>query len=531
MPITDTTRLTGSITDWSAFWLFTDRNEHIRRFLSYLYDETPHDTILFFYGEGGNGKSWLMRFLSEYCCKQLAESVRSHLSTISYNELIGFFTEDESSPIFPHAHLDFGMPPYGDARPKEPASALLMLRRSLARYGLRFPLYDYATLLYLHKTVGLTKDRINYLFPPKEASALGAILDILRDATAGKFRKAGLDLIKKYLFRGGQKQFTLWRQKRGLSQSDVETIERMDPYLELVDKLPILFAQDLNAAMQLEHAPSRVVLFFDTYDAFRGTERALPSDAYFAREEWFRALLVNLDLSLGIVTVVLSRDKPQWQNAAIFRIPQEYLDVHNIGYFSNSDAHVLLERAGVTDPDLRQALVTYASISPNEVHPYYLGLCLDVALAAKHQGTLFPQDLTSIQSEELARKGNEAIGRLLRYAGTHIEYAVRALSACRAFNFEIYQMLGEALAFQATPMDFDILISYSFVRRTHQHGDGWFCIDDLLRKLYRESHDEITLQAQAILGQYFLEGDHKGEPMAVTEALYHIKRLRLEIAN
>src|SRR5215210_184133 len=114
------------MTEWRAFRLFTDRNEHIRLFLSYLYNEPPHPTILFFHGEGGNGKSWLMRFLSEYACKQLPVNAQLGLSTLSYDYLVRFFTEDDSASVFPHAHLDFGMQPVDDRRPQEPARALLM---------------------------------------------------------------------------------------------------------------------------------------------------------------------------------------------------------------------------------------------------------------------------------------------------------------------------------------------------------------------------------------------------------------------
>ena len=488
------------LTEWRAFRLFTDRNEHIRLFLSYLYDEPPHPTILFFHGEGGNGKSWLMRFLSEYACKQLPQNVQSDPSTLSYDYLVRFFTEDDTAPIFPHAHLDFGMEnPSEDRRPKDPARALLMLRRDLARYGLRFPLYDYATLLYLHKTGNLTKERIKTLFPPEEVSALTAIFDALTETTIGKFVKLSFDLLRKHLFKGMDRTFTDWWEKRGLDKAEIANLVLMDPDRELIQELPILFAKDLNAAMQMEHAPARVILFFDTYEAFWGHERALSPDEHFARDAWFRTLLSNLDLDRGIVAIVLGRDDPDVAN---IKVPNKQIDPHKVGYFSDHDAHLLLERAGVTDPELRQALVTYASANPNEVHPYYLGLCADVALAAANtQQILNPQDFISSQSEELADKGKVLINRLLRYTGPHIERAVRALSACRAFNYEIYEMLGKphAIHFNSTPTDFDILTSFSFVWRTRQRGDGWFRIHDLLRKLYRENHDELTLKAHVEL--------------------------------
>ena len=529
MSIAEDTGQTGSITDWEAFDLFTDRNEHIRRFLDYLYSDQPLKTILFFHGDGGNGKSWLLRFLSEYCCKRLPDNLRDARPTLTYDDLLRFFKEDKTAPIFPHAHLDFGMKPVDDNRPQEPARALLMLRRQLSKYGLRFPLYDYATLLYLHKTVGLTKDRIKNLFPSEEASALTTLLDLFNDSSVGKITKLGFDLVRKHLLKGMDKQATLLWQKLNLTPANVEAIERMDPNLELVHHLPVLFAKDLNYAMGFQSTPDRVVLFFDTHEAFWGSERALSSGERSERDAWVRTLLAHLNLSSGLVAVVGGRDKPAWSHTTTARIDDKYVELREITHFSEKDANDLLVRAEVDDPALRAALVAYANVGPNEVHPFYLGLCADVVRAAARQHeTLSAQDFTTSKFEQLADKGQALVERLLKYTNTHIEYAVRALAACRAFNYDIYKMLGQALDFQATPPDFDILTAFSFVWRTRQRGDGWFRIHDLLRKLYRENHDELTLKAHIVLEKYYLDKFLNGDVATITEVIYHANRLDWE---
>jgi tetratricopeptide (TPR) repeat protein len=526
MSIVEDTGQTGSITDWEAFDLFTDRNEHIRRFLDYLYSDQPLKTILFFHGDGGNGKSWLLRFLSEYCCKRLPDNLRDARPTLTYDALLRFFKEDKTAQEFPHAHLDFGMKPVDDNRPQEPARALLMLRRQLSKYGLRFPLYDYATLLYLHKTIGLTKDRIKNLFPSEEASALTTLLDLFNDSSVGKITKLGFDLVRKHLLKGMDKQATLLWQKLNLTPANVEAIERMDPNLELVHHLPVLFAKDLNYAMGFQSTPDRVVLFFDTHEAFWGSERSLSSSERSERDAWVRTLLANLDLSSGLVAVVGGRDKPAWSHTTTARIDDKYVELREITHFSEKDANDLLVRAEVDDPALRAAIVAYASVGPNEVHPFYLGLCADVVRAAARQHeTLSAQDFPTTKSEQLAGKGQSLVERLLKYTNTHIEYAVRALAACRAFNYDIYKMLGKSLDFQVTPPDFDILTAFSFVWRTRQRGDGWFRIHDLLRKLYRENHDELTLKAHAALENYHRDRASNDEATAIAEAIYHTNRL------
>ncbi len=60
-----------SITEGNhALQHFTDRDAFIRRFAEYLNDEQPREKILFFQGEGGMGKSLLLRFLQKTCCKR-----------------------------------------------------------------------------------------------------------------------------------------------------------------------------------------------------------------------------------------------------------------------------------------------------------------------------------------------------------------------------------------------------------------------------------------------------------------------------
>jgi hypothetical protein len=51
------------------------------------------------------------------------------------------------------------MEPRGEYRPKEAFSALLKMRRDLSGSGLRFPLYDFACTLYLHKTGRFTQEK------------------------------------------------------------------------------------------------------------------------------------------------------------------------------------------------------------------------------------------------------------------------------------------------------------------------------------------------------------------------------------
>lgn len=56
----------------AALEYFTDRYSACRFFAEYLNDDPPPDRILFFHGDGGNGKSLLLKFLCERYCKRIA---------------------------------------------------------------------------------------------------------------------------------------------------------------------------------------------------------------------------------------------------------------------------------------------------------------------------------------------------------------------------------------------------------------------------------------------------------------------------
>ena len=60
----------GSFTNGHlALQYFTNRHKFTRQFVEYLNNELPPTKILFFHGDGGNGKSLLLKFLRENCCK------------------------------------------------------------------------------------------------------------------------------------------------------------------------------------------------------------------------------------------------------------------------------------------------------------------------------------------------------------------------------------------------------------------------------------------------------------------------------
>ena len=287
----------------------------------------------------------------------------------------------------------------------------------------------------------------------------------------------------------------------------------MDLNRELIRELSGLFAEDLNAAMGRERSPERIVLFFDTHEAFYGRNRSFEDD--FFLDEWLRRLLRRLDTELGIVVVVAGRDKPRWAEAREnTHIPTDHVQLESVDDLVESDAKIFLQQAGVTDAALQESLIRYASVEAGRVHPLYLGLCADVVLeAAVKRVALVPGDFS--ERKEFREKSVDLIKRLLFYVDDGLRDAIRALSACRAFNFEIYRLLGEKLSFAVDRATFRKLVGFSFVRQVAQQGNEWFRIHDLVRRL--EDDSEATVSHQILAEHYRLMGG--------IEVIYHLNQL------
>ena len=520
--------------------LFTDRHKFTRLFAEYINEDPPRSTILYLHGDGGNGKSLLLKFLRENCCKSLHPDVWSQLKAKPDAEVAQEIQRvsdwDRGLKPVPAVLHDFEPLPGGDKRYQHPFDGLLILRRNLANaaqelgYGLKFPFYDYACVWYLCKK-GKSVQEIRQLFPLSEIAGLIApLIDVATENPVGSFGKAVLDIFAKNL----DEKFTLYLQQLGLDEPEIEKIRKLDLDRELIESLPHWFARDLNAAMAesnkqekvikslpswlaqnlkaLDEKPRRVVLFFDTHEAFWGHQRDVPEDTFFYMDEWLRRLLKGLKQELGIVVVVAGREPPRWVEATKFKISPEDLHTDKVGHLSKADARVYLQKSGISDTALAEALIDYASVAPDDAHPFYLGLCGDVVLAAAKRGIqLSTSDFLNVPKD----KSKELRNRLLRYVDEDIRDAVHALSACRAFDRDLYLKLGESLRFSATSASFRILTRFSFVWRDVQGRENWYRIHDLIHRLDYQEDNPISRKAHQVLEQHYRD---RGD---VAEAIYH----------
>jgi len=506
-----------------------------------------------------------LRILRERYCKRLPPELWRCAQRQPDKEFAWYFEHVQDFQPVAHAYLDFADINH-DNPPRDAFHGPRLLRKQLGRQGLSFPLYDFALLLYWIKGRGESRASAKTLFPSEEAEFIDKLLNCVYESKTVERVSAVLKLFDAHF----GEHFGLYLKKRKLEKAEWQRLESLDPNAQLYFELPKLFALDLNAALssrshaprgnaavarratdpqrgstgfprgawEPENKPPRIVLFFDTHEAFWGVGRVHESTAsYFLADEWLRRLLRALDLDKGIVAVVAGREPPRWADAPInpqdgkpTALPLSHLDTQLIGHLDPEDADEYLEKAGVADAGLRQALVRQAEVAPGQAHPLYAGLCGDIALIAARQGqpldpASFAEDLQACRSglQPATDPAKALIERLLRYCHADLANAVKALAAARAFDRELFFALGEKLHYHATEASYQNLMGFSFVWPSKK-GEGWGRIHDLLRRVLWEIDEEQMAKADAALEDWFRARHAEGDDTAIVEAIYHANR-------
>lgn len=511
-----------------ALKYFIDRYELIKRFAEYLNDNPSKNKILYFYGDGGNGKSLLLKFLSKKGCKLFPLSVWKSLKNKSSFEVSQFIknkTDWECDfKLIPSIILDFDEPYTESYHTQDPFYGLLMIRREIENsaqkkgYKLFFPVYDFACLQYLKSKGKLSNEQISKILPSTELFLTGGLINTLKElgviatipfSFAPSLAANIFSIITKY---AGNLQFYCCRQK--VQKEHLEKIMQLDPDKALIHLLPGLLADELNSSMQKADAPPRLALLFDTHEAFWGDWRNRGQTRFFKQDEWLRAFLKQLDLSTGIVVVVAGREIPRWHEASEWAIHQDKLETQKLRNFPIEEAQNYLEKVGI-ELTWRNALIQCAQIDKNLVHPLSLGLETDVFFALQSQGQLpKPQELPS--NPQMQEKIEGLVEILLKYVDEETRDATHVLSACREFNQELYFTLAQALHLNPTITAFRTLTRFSFVWPVNQINQGWYRIHPYICRLNHKNNQEMTLAAHQFLEKYYSQQDN------MFETIYHI---------
>jgi tetratricopeptide (TPR) repeat protein len=510
--------------------LFFDRSEVIARFVALINEDPAPRRLLYLYGMGGNGKSLLLRYLAARCCVRLPPDEWERVRQLPDAQLPTAIAGVKAARV-PVARIDFGARPVGENRPQECFSALFMLKQQLAQHRISTPRFDFAAVTYLHK-LGFDLDRrLPELFPRGE---LSIALDLADALLPVQLMQVGQDLFGA-LDRRLDDVFTRRRVQRRLPKSDAEEILSLAPEPDLIEQMPRLFAADLRGALGEKARHERVVLLFDTHEAFFGEAIADPEALLHAdflmRDEWLRRLLGHLPLEAGVVAVVAGRTRPPWASATVAAIPDAFVDAWPVGSLASVDALAYLGKAGVEDEQLREALTGYAAVGEGEVHPYFLGLCADVALAAQRRGDRLDPASFGL-SGELAGKQVDLARRLLAWVPAEVEYAILALCACRSFTYRTFSYLGQELEFGHQRSDFDRLTAFSFISPIvvgtgGQEGasEQTYSMHQLLRRALGSARADSVHRAHQVLEERYRKLAASGAFTAQLEQIYHAGQL------
>jgi tetratricopeptide (TPR) repeat protein len=510
MPTGNCLGIFESITEgWRAMDCFTDRREAVLRFLEYVNVDPLPKQILFFYGDGGNGKSLLLNYLSTYCCKRLSPNDWPKLKdAVSEDDLPKFLKEVDGEKL-PSTMIDFGA--VRDENPLDAFSAMQMLYRRLTRMGFSFPIYNYACALYAQRTYR----SVSSILPAEEMDLAAAIIDIFANSSYGTLAQSFINVFNKHC---GEK-VALYIKGRQISEEDLWTISRLSDN-QLYENIPKFFAQDLREAVAASNI-TRLILFFDTHEAFWGERRDESSGRIQHRDEWFRLFLLKVLGDPKIMTVVAGRESPRWDSVIKNKIKYEYLDQRHIACFTRHDAQEYLKRAGV-DPQMHRCMLEAAQESPDQIHPFYLGLCVDIwKLSLLSNKPLTPGNF--IQNPEVEEKRKELKFRLLRTVNQRISDTIDVLRICRTFDEELYYYLGDKLHLAPDRSTFDIIKGFSFVRTIHSQDGTRYQVHNLLRPAVDERNETI-INIDKILEKYYLEKS-KQDPTFIAEKIYHANRI------
>ncbi|MFC4588720.1 ADP-ribosylglycohydrolase family protein [Sphaerisporangium corydalis] len=497
--------------------LFVDRHTPCREFAERLNNDPAQQVVQVYVGVGGNGKSALLRTLQRRCVYRIPREHWEEIHGYPDEFFVDALSRAPGAEKVPVALLDFGAQPSGVNRPQEPLSALFMLKRQLAEAGVRTPRFDFAAVAYLHRSGADVRALVNELFPRSELLSAAGVADAFLQVPVVQVGTALFEW-----FNGRLDNLMEQRKlRRRVPPEVVAEVLALAPEPDLMEALPRLFCEDLRAVLTGRRTPHRIVLLFDTYEAVAG-EGSRSRFGNVGGPRWIRSLLGNLPLADGAMAVVAGRAAPTWSRALTEPIPERYVKIDALGALPDRFARVYLEEAGVTDPELQDALVSYASDEAGLVHPLLLGLSTDVVLTAAERGRNlqtadFPAD------PELRDRERALAARLLSRINDDLEEAVAAVSAARSFDSDLFFHLGAQMDFPATMAVFRRLTAFSFV--TPIAGEQRFALHQLLRRAIANIAPEVVLQAHEVLAAYYGAVPRPDEFTRRIEHIYHRAQL------
>lgn len=380
---------------------FTDRTEPKEIFKNAFSNKKDYQ-ILAYYGVGGIGKTRLQK------------------------ELIKNYIKENEA----YARIDFDNPRF-----RNPINTYKAIADDLFNnYKIKFPIFNAAYIIYLKKmNPDLEMKTVSLPFF-EEGGLISDVVSIFSGSgvAAGAALKLTSYLVKKL------KNITIDEE----TKQELINIESKN-LIDIENDLVYFLGKDIENF--LKTSSKRVIIFLDTYEALWEDEKKEANK--FTKDEWIRQLVIELT---GVLFVICGREKLIWDE--LDKDFKEALDQHKIGDLTKQDTSYFLDKCGIKDTDLQNAIYT-----ASQGVPFYIDLCVDLYYESN-------ENITPKEFEELKSK-NEIGHRLIRYFSNDKLTKLRALSSPRFFDSEIYEyLLGE------TSHSIQNITDYSFFEKSENDG-------------------------------------------------------------
>ena len=429
---------------FTAKRVFTDREDARDLFSAAIGEVETQESykVLMWYGIGGQGKSALLREFGRM--------------TKAFNEAEA---EKKSGKILIPAKIDFD-----DERLKRIDAALYSIRLQLAQTsGFSFHTFDTAFIAYYKKTrPGID---IATAFPELfkgEREGMMDLIDVLDGPLSlvtdlASAALPGANLLYKWGARLTGKLASWWKSRGNEILSDIEQLQPE----QLLERLPSYLGIDLCDNIKTK-PKLRPVILLDTYEALwrdRGQKDGLADRR---TDAWVRLLVQDAP---GVLFVIAGRDKLRW--GEIDEAWNSVIDAHLLGDLSDEDAERFLLDVPITEPDVREKIVS----SSNGL-PFYLDLQVSLYEALREQ------DKAPV-AEQFGGTPSDILARFLEHLSEADQGALRLASYLQIVTRPVMDDLAEAFPGRAINYSFEQMVSRSsFV----EISEGTFEIHALMKE-------------------------------------------------
>ncbi|HZY83043.1 MAG TPA: tetratricopeptide repeat protein, partial [Cyclobacteriaceae bacterium] len=453
---------------------FVDREEFKKILTHGVEDPQTIDErrVLVFYGAGGQGKSALK---NDFFIKEYLTGARG--TGVVFSDRVDFEDQpktrwaDESLLRIAQDLIDRGSIPL-------PAFCLGFIRYKILTSPESNLQQEYP---FLFKVKFIENDFANEIFN----SIISSSLELL---VTGSNMVPGVNFFTKKISEASNRKIIEWIQKSDAKKvlGDIDELNS----LQLLQRLPLLLAYDINKYLKRSTHPRRIVIIFDGYEALWRDATHYDAD----KDAWVRTLV---EKTPGVLFVMFGREKMQWgeKNEAFNNILHQYL----VKGLPDKDADHLLQLSGVAEEDVRGQIILASKVTSafeDGCLPFFLDLQINTYLKIQKSGR-------SPVSADFHKYDDDVITHFLEHLHLEVAGAIRALATAPYIDEEIIELFVSNNIILPNAISLMSLRRHSFIRMDGEKAMMHSLMKDLAVKQYASEFKLRFAKVNHLLFQYF----------------------------